>query len=76
MGTKRTKGQMLALVLGIMSGITGLLLLLFTVQNYFGASGSQTDAANTFFLVNGLPSIILIIVSILLIRFARRKQPG
>ena len=77
MRTERTKGQVLALILGIMSGIPGLLLLLFTVQNYFGASSeSETGAANAFLLVSGLPSIILIIVSILLIRFARRKQPG
>ena len=76
MRTKRTKGQVLALILGIMSGIPGLSLLFFTTQNFLGASGSQTDAANTFFLVTGLPSIILIIVSILLIRFSLRKQPG
>lgn len=37
-------------------GLVGLALLLFTIQNYFGA-------ANMFLLVTGLPAVILLVVT-------------
>ncbi len=45
-------------------GIVGILLLLFTVQNFF-ASGleAEPDAATTFLLVTGLPALLLLAVA-------------
>ncbi|MBA7668403.1 hypothetical protein ES703_76513 [subsurface metagenome] len=48
-------------------GIIGLLLLLFTIQNYIGSQAEwESTAANMFLLATGLPAIILIVVAGLL----------
>ncbi len=53
-------------------GVIGLLLLLFTIQNYFGSQAEwESSAANMFLLVVGLPGLILIAVAGLL---AWRRQ--
>ena len=45
-------------------GVIGLLLLLFTVQNFFGSNSElEPTAANLFLLVTGLPAIILMAVA-------------
>ena len=42
-------------------GIVGLLLLLFTIQNFFGSFAElEPTAAWMFWLVTGLPAIILL----------------
>ncbi len=54
-------------------GIIGLLLLLFTIQNYIGSQAEwESSAANMFLLVVGLPGLILIAVAGVLI--ARRQR--
>jgi hypothetical protein len=54
-------------------GVIGLLLLLFTIQNYFGSNAElEPTAANLFLLVTGLPAIILMVIAWQLI--ARRAK--
>ena len=54
-------------------GLVGLLLLLFTIQNFFGSNAElEPTAANLFLLVTGLPAIILLVVAWQLI--ARRAR--
>jgi hypothetical protein len=56
-------------------GVIGLLLLLFTIQNFFGSNAElEPTAANLFLLVTGLPSLILLVVAWQLI--ARRARTG
>ena len=56
-------------------GLVGLMLLLFTVQNYFGSDAElEPTAANLFLLVTGLPAIILMVIAWQLI--ARRARAG
>jgi len=56
------------LAIGITAGVLGLLLLLFTIQNYFGSMGElEPGAANMFLIVAGVPGLILVIVSSLLL---------
>jgi hypothetical protein len=56
-------------------GVIGLLLLLFTIQNYFGSNAElEPTAANLFLLVTGLPAIILMVVAWQLI--TRRARTG
>ena len=46
-------------------GIAGLLLLLFTLQNYFGSIAEfWPNAASKFLLVTGLPAVILMAIAI------------
>jgi len=53
-------------------GIVGILLLLFTVQNFIGSFGEmQATAAWMFLLVTGLPSLILIAITW---QLARRRR--
>ena len=48
----------------LLIGIIGLLLLVFTIQNYFGAGlEGESDVAGKFLLYMGIPAIILIGVS-------------
>ena len=45
-------------------GTIGLLLLLFTVQNYFASNAElELTAANLFLLATGLPALILLAVA-------------
>ena len=45
-------------------GIVGVLLLLFTIQNYFGSQDEfESEAAGMFWLVTGLPALILLVVA-------------
>ncbi|WP_332445360.1 dehalogenase [Dehalococcoides mccartyi] len=45
-------------------GAVGLLMLLFTIQNYFGSLAEvEPKAANMFLLVIGLPGLILLALS-------------
>ncbi|ACZ62500.1 hypothetical protein [Dehalococcoides mccartyi] len=45
-------------------GIAGLVLLLLTIQNYFGSIDEfETKAAGMFLLVLGLPALILLALS-------------
>ena len=54
-------------------GAIGLLLLMFTVQNYFGSQIElEPAAASMFLLVTGLPALILLVVAWQLI--ARRQR--
>ena len=54
-------------------GALGLLLLLFTIQNFFGSLAElESTAANMFLLVSGLPAIILLAVAWQLV--ARRQR--
>ena len=56
-------------------GVVGLLLLLFTIQNFFGSNAElEPTAANLFLLITGLPAIILMVVAWQLI--ARRARSG
>ena len=56
-------------------GAIGLLLLLFTIQNYAGSLAElESTAANMFLLVSGLPAIILLAVAWQLV--ARRQRAG
>jgi len=54
-------------------GIVGLLMLLFTIQNYFGIQDEfNSSGANLFLLVLGLPGLILMVVAWQLV--ARRQR--
>jgi uncharacterized membrane protein len=56
-------------------GALGLVLLLFTIQNFAGSIAEiESTAANMFLLVTGLPAIILMAVSWQLV--ARRQRAG
>jgi hypothetical protein len=56
-------------------GAVGVLLLLFTAQNFFGSQAEfESTAANMFLLVSGLPAIILLAVAWQLA--ARRQRAG
>ncbi len=56
-------------------GAIGLLLLLFTIQNFAGSLAElESTAANMFLLVSGLPAIILLAVAWQLV--ARRQRAG
>ena len=48
-------------------GIAGLLLLLFTVQNYIGAKAEfMFEAGNKFLMVLGIPAVLLMVVAFVL----------
>ena len=48
-------------------GIVGLLLLLFTIQNYAGSVAEFEDSAATMFLLAlGIPSVVLIAIAVFL----------
>ena len=54
-------------------GALGLVLLLFTIQNFAGSLAElESTAANMFLLVTGLPALILLAVSWQLV--ARRQR--
>ncbi len=54
-------------------GAIGLLLLMFTIQNFFGSQAElESTAASMFLLVTGLPAIILLAAAWQLI--ARRQR--
>ena len=54
-------------------GVIGLLLLMFTIQNFFGSQAElESTAASMFLLVTGLPAVILLAVAWQLI--ARRQR--
>jgi hypothetical protein len=54
-------------------GALGLVLLLFTIQNFAGSLAElESTAANMFLLVTGLPAIILLAVTWQLV--ARRQR--
>ncbi len=56
-------------------GVIGLLLLLFTIQNFAGSFIElEPTAAYMFLLVTGLPALILLAVSWQLV--ARRQRAG
>jgi uncharacterized membrane protein len=56
-------------------GALGLVLLLFTIQNFAGSLAElESTAANMFLLVTGLPAIILLAVSWQLV--ARHQRAG
>lgn len=45
-------------------GAIGVLMLLFTVQNYFGSLAEiEPKAASLFLLVTGLPSLVLLAIA-------------
>jgi uncharacterized membrane protein len=45
-------------------GAIGLILLLFTIQNFFGSQAElESNAAMMFLLVTGLPALILLAVA-------------
>ena len=45
----------------ILIGVIGLLLLVFTIQNYFGAGlEGESDVAGNFLIYMGIPAVILI----------------
>ena len=56
-------------------GAMGLLLLMFTIQNFFGSfEEGESTAANMFLLITGLPSFILLVLTWQLA--ARRQKAG
>jgi hypothetical protein len=56
-------------------GALGLVLLLFTIQNFAGSLAElESTAANMFLLVTGLPALILLAVAWQLV--ARRQRAG
>jgi uncharacterized membrane protein len=56
-------------------GALGLVLLLFTIQNFAGSIAElESTAANMFLLVTGLPAIILLAIAWQLV--ARRQRAG
>ena len=60
---------MIKLVFGILIGVPALMMLIFTVQNYLGASAElEPTAANMFLLVTGIPGLVLLVISAALIR--------
>jgi len=45
-------------------GLIGLALLLFTIQNFFGSLAElEPKAAGMFWLVTGLPAVILLVLT-------------
>lgn len=45
-------------------GIIGVLMLMFTIQNYFGSMAEfESEAASMMLLVVGLPSLILLAIA-------------
>ena len=45
-------------------GIIGVLLILFTIQNYFGAVNEfRSTAANWFLIATGIPALILLAIA-------------
>ena len=59
----------------ILIGIIGLLLLVFTIQNYFGAGlEGESDVAGNFLIYMGIPAIILIGIAGALIYTRRGKE--
>jgi cytochrome b subunit of formate dehydrogenase len=45
-------------------GIVGLLLLLFTIQNYFGSVAEfESAAAGKFWIITGIPAIVLVLIA-------------
>jgi uncharacterized membrane protein YeaQ/YmgE (transglycosylase-associated protein family) len=70
----RSKGVVVKWYEGLI-GALGLVLLLFTIQNFAGSLAElESTAANMFLLVTGLPAIILLAVSWRLV--ARRQRVG
>ncbi len=56
-------------------GALGLMLLLFTIQNFAGSLAElESTAANMFLLVSGLPAVILLAVSWQLVARRQRSQ--
>ena len=56
-------------------GALGLVLLLFTIQNFFGSLAElESTAANMFLLVAGLPALVLLAVAWQLIARRQRSQ--
>ena len=54
-------------------GVGGLLLVLLTIQNYFGSVAElETEAATLYLLILGLPALVLLAVAWQLI--ARRNR--
>ena len=50
-------------------GVVGLLLLMFTIANFFGSFAEvEAAAASLYLLVMGLPALILLAVTWLLVR--------
>ena len=59
----------------ILIGFIGFLLLVFTIQNYFGALGeAESDVAGNFLVYMGIPAVILIGVATTLIVTRRGKE--
>ena len=45
-------------------GIIGVLLILFTIQNFFGATNEfRSTAANWFLVATGIPALVLLAVA-------------
>jgi uncharacterized membrane protein len=56
-----------------LTGIIGVVLVLFTAQNYFGSQAEfWPKAANLFLVIGGLPALIFLVVTWQLI--VRSKQ--
>lgn len=56
-------------------GVMGLLLLLFTIQNFAGSFIEvESTAALMFLLITGLPALILLVIAWQLV--ARRQRAG
>ena len=53
-------------------GIVGFLLLLFAIQNFFETAAEGESSAGMYLLVMGLPALILLAVTWLLV--ARRQR--
>ena len=48
-------------------GVVGLILLFFTLQNFFGSlDEGESTAATTFLLMTGLPALIMLVIAFML----------
>ncbi|RAL70649.1 Tetrachloroethene reductive dehalogenase TceA membrane-bound subunit [Dehalococcoides mccartyi] len=60
---------MVRLIIGILLGLWGLPVLVFSIQNLIGSlSETEPQAAGMFFAVTGLPALVMLLGAFLLIR--------
>ncbi|AKG53075.1 hypothetical protein DGWBC_0390 [Dehalogenimonas sp. WBC-2] len=60
---------MTKLVLGFLTGVPGIFMLFFTVDNYLGSMDDVEPAAGNMFLATtGVPGLILVLIGVALVR--------
>ncbi|MEQ4487527.1 MAG: zinc-ribbon domain-containing protein [Dehalococcoides mccartyi] len=67
---------MVRLIIGILLGLWGLPLFVFSAQNLIGSlNESESNAALMFFFVTGFPALIMLLGSFFLIRSYLKNPP-